>query len=61
MNNYTLTAFDKTGKKLLDEGFTAQNDEDAKGLAENKLDELGFSEMAHRCVSADARLVSFHR
>lgn len=56
-----LTVFSKTGEKLLDESFQAKNDEEAKGIGEKKLEEKGYSEHTHRCVTEDARLILFHR
>lgn len=61
MKNYTLTVFSKTGEKLLDESFTADNDDEAKSVGQKKLEEEGYSEYTHRCVAEDARLVLFHR
>lgn len=61
MGKYTLTVFEKTGETLLDESFEAKNDEEAKKIAKEKLAEKTYEEKTHRCVSADARLVLFHR
>jgi len=61
MKTYTLTVFDKTGEKLLDESFTAENNADAKTKGSARLVEIGFSEYTHRCVSPEAKLVLFHR
>lgn len=61
MDTYILTAFDKTGKKLLDETFTAENQEKAKELGKQLLLESGNAERTHRCVSSDGRLLLFHR
>ncbi|MDY0395999.1 YhzD family protein [Virgibacillus halophilus] len=61
MKTYVLTVFDKSGEKLLDENFVAENDEKAKEIGQSKLDEKGFTEHTHRCVSPDAKLVLFHR
>lgn len=61
MKSYVLTVFDKTGKKLLDESFEAENNDVAKQIGQNKLEEKGYSEYTHRCVSPDAKLLLFHR
>jgi len=61
MAEYALTVFSKQGEKLLDETFTAQNDQEAKSIGQTKLKEDGYEEHTHRCVSPDARLVLFHR
>ncbi len=61
MKNFTITAFSKNGDKLLDESFNASNDEEAKKTGRIKLEEAGYSDHTHRCVSEDARLLLFHR
>lgn len=61
MRNYTLTVFDPSGEKLLDETFTATNDEEAKEIGTAKLEKEGYSEHTHRCVTPDAKLLLFHR
>ena len=61
MKNYVLTVFSKKGEKLLDETFTADNDDDAKTVGEKRLEDEGYSEQTHRCVTEDARLILFHR
>lgn len=61
MKNYVLTAFTKSGEKLLDESFTAENDEQAKQKGKELLKKEGFEEHTHRLVTEDARLILFHR
>lgn len=61
MENYTLTVFESSGETLFDESFEAENDEEAKNITRDKLKEKGYEDKTHRCVSADARLVVFHR
>lgn len=61
MANYVLTAFAKSGEKLLDESFEAQTDEEAKAIGTKRLEEEGYEEHTHRCVAPNARLVLFHR
>ena len=61
MSEYMLTVFSKEGEKLLDETFTAANDEEAKELGNQKLAEKNYSEHTHRCVASSAKLVLFHR
>lgn len=61
MKSYVLTVFSKKGEKLLDEQFTAENDEKAKEIGKKRLEEEQYSEYTHRCVSPDARLLLFHR
>lgn len=59
MIHYNLTAFEHTGEKVVDEEFTAQNDEEAKAWTLRKLDNEGYSDLPHRCVTDNAKLVSF--
>lgn len=61
MRTYALTVFKQTGEKLLDETFTAENDDEAKKVGSARLAEEGYSDNTHRCVSPEAKLVLFHR
>jgi YhzD-like protein len=61
VKNYTLTVFDRSGEKLLDETFTAANDEEAKELGTAKLEKKGYLDYTHRCATPDAKLILFHR
>ncbi|GGA73312.1 YhzD family protein [Ornithinibacillus halotolerans] len=61
MRTYALTVFNKTGEKLLDETFKAENDQDAKKIGEERLEKEGYLEHTHRCVSPEAKLILFHR
>ena len=61
LKNYVLTVFERTGKTLLDETFSAQDDEQAKEIGLTRLSEEGYEAYTHRCVSPDGRLILFHR
>ncbi|MFD1017739.1 YhzD family protein [Thalassobacillus hwangdonensis] len=61
MKVYTLTVFEKDGTKLMDENFEAQNDDDAKKIGQNMLEDKGYAEYTHRCVSQSGYMVLFHR
>ncbi|NBJ69128.1 MULTISPECIES: YhzD family protein [Clostridia] len=61
MRDYTLTVFDSSGEKLLDETFTAASDDEAKEMGTSKLDQAGYLDYTHRCVTPDAKLILFHR
>ncbi len=61
MRTYTLTVFEKDGEKILDETFTAGNDEEAKITGISRLEKRNYSEYTHRCVTADGKLILFHR
>ncbi|MBA2874792.1 YhzD family protein [Thermaerobacillus caldiproteolyticus] len=58
---FTLTAFDKSGEKLLDEMFEAVNEEEAKKIGEQKLREHNCYDKTHRCTSSSGKLILFHR
>ncbi|RDW19876.1 YhzD family protein [Oceanobacillus chungangensis] len=61
MVSYFLTVFDQSGEKLYDESFIATNNSQAKEIGLRKLKELEFTEHTHRCVTADGKLLLFHR
>ncbi|WP_042224529.1 YhzD family protein [Oceanobacillus manasiensis] len=61
MRTYALTVFDQSGKKLLDESFTATSDDEAKTVGQARLDDTGYQEYTHRCVTPEAKLILFHR
>ncbi|CAH0223049.1 hypothetical protein SRABI96_02460 [Peribacillus sp. Bi96] len=58
---YKLTVFEPSGEKLLDESFTAENDEQAKELGQNLLNEKNYQDLTHRCTSPAGALLLFHR
>ncbi|MFD1739104.1 YhzD family protein [Bacillus salitolerans] len=58
---FTLTVFDKSGNKLVDENFEASSEAEAKTKGEQILTEKGFEEHTHRCVNASGKLILFHR
>lgn len=61
MNEYVLTVFSKLGEKLIDEAFTAENNDAAKTIAKQRLAEESYQEFTHRLVTANASLILFHR
>ncbi|WP_018662308.1 YhzD family protein [Heyndrickxia acidiproducens] len=61
MGVYKLTAFEPAGKKILDEGFEAKDDSEAKQIGERLLKEKGVYEKTHRCTSPKGELILFHR
>ena len=60
MRTYKLTAFEKTGKMIADETFTAENDEQAKEKGEDILKEKGLEDQTHRLASPAGKLLLFH-
>lgn len=61
MQTFTLTVFDPTGQKLLDESFTAPNSAEAKKTSELRLMEDNYHNHTHRCVTSDGKLILFHK
>lgn len=59
MKEYFLTVFSPSGEQLLNEAFTAANDEEAKETAAKKLAEGNYEEATHRLTSA-GKLLMFH-
>ncbi|WP_422122709.1 YhzD family protein [Planococcus sp. X10-3] len=60
MRTYKLTAFEKTGKMIADETFTAENDDQAKAKGEEILKEKGLEDQTHRLASPAGKLLLFH-
>jgi hypothetical protein len=58
---YTLTVFEKSGEKRLDENFEAANEKEAKKIGIDRLKEQNFHEKTHRCVNSSGKLILFHR
>ncbi|MFS0782986.1 YhzD family protein [Bacillus sp. 1P06AnD] len=61
METYKLTAFDSKGEKLLDEAFQAENDDHAKTIGQQLLEEKKVADVTHRCTSPRGKLILFHR
>lgn len=61
MANFTLTVFDKSGGKLLDETFEAADESEAKKIGGTRLKEEGYGQHTSRLTSSAGKLVLFHR
>ena len=61
MRTYNLTVFEKNGEKILDDTFTATNDEEAKIKGTSRLEKNNYHNHTHRCVTSDGKLILFHR
>ncbi|MBA9025279.1 YhzD family protein [Peribacillus huizhouensis] len=59
-NIYKLTVFESSGEKLLDEAFTAENDDMAKEIGQRLLIEKNYEQKTHRCTSSAGKLLLFH-
>ena len=60
MRTYKLTAFDQTGKQILDETFTAETDEEARDKGKVILEEKELLKQTHRLASPAGKLHLFH-
>jgi len=60
MKTYKLTVFEANGEKLIDESIQAGNDEAAKKLGEQLLQEKQLLEKTHRLTSSSGKLLLFH-
>ncbi|MDG4656751.1 YhzD family protein [Ectobacillus antri] len=61
MGVYTITAYEKDGKKLIDKTFEAASEAEAKRIGEQLLREHHVYEQTHRCTSASGKLILFQR
>ncbi len=61
MTKYTITVYEKDGKKLLEETFEAKDDHEGRQLGEKKLEENGYHSHTSRVTSEKGKLVHFHR
>lgn len=61
MKTYVLTVFEKSGEKLLDETFRANDDNEAKDIGEKRLKEENYESHTSRVTSPAGQLVLFHR
>lgn len=60
MRTYKLTAYEQTGKLILEETFTASSDEEACDIGRRLLEEKELSEQTHRLASPAGKLLLFH-
>lgn len=60
MRTYKLTAFEQTGKMIMEETFTAENDEQARDKGREILAEKELTDQTHRLASPAGKLLLFH-
>lgn len=60
MRTYKLTAYEQTGKLIMEETFTAENDEQAKEKGRALLEEKELTNQTHRLASPAGKLLLFH-
>ncbi|UTR09219.1 hypothetical protein MM300_15090 [Evansella sp. LMS18] len=61
MKKYFLTAYDKSGKHLINEAFEAADDKEAKEQGLKRLEEENLTENPSRVVRSSGGLVHFHQ
>lgn len=57
MTIYYLTVFETDGEKLLDEGFQAHSELEAKEISQQKLLDKNYSDKIYRCTTASGKLI----
>ncbi|MCJ1909286.1 YhzD family protein [Planococcus ruber] len=60
MRTYKLTAYEQIGKLIVEETFTAENDEQAKDKGRALLEEKELTNQTHRLASPAGKLLLFH-
>ncbi|AYC30180.1 YhzD family protein [Paenisporosarcina cavernae] len=60
MKTYKFTAFEPTGKLIVEENWEFASDEEAKEKGPDKLEEKDLSEKTHRLVNTAGKLILFH-
>ncbi|MBE1554918.1 YhzD family protein [Sporosarcina limicola] len=60
MKTYKLTAYEKSGKLITAESFTAATDDEAKEKGNAMLEEKNLLEQTHRLASPAGKLLLFH-
>lgn len=60
MKVYKLTAYESTGKLIIEETFEADSDEQAKEKGQHLLVEKNLLEQTHRLASPTGKLLLFH-
>lgn len=60
MKTYKFTAFEPTGKLIIEENWTFENDDEAKIKGEVSIEDKGLAGKTHRLVNSSGKLVLFH-
>lgn len=60
MKSYKFTAFEKTGKLIVEETWEFASDEEAKAKGQDLIDEKDFTDQTHRLVNNSGKLILFH-
>ena len=60
MKPYKFTAFEQTGKLILEETWNFESDIEAKAKGQDMVDEKDFTNKTHRLVNTAGKLILFH-
>jgi len=60
MKPYKFTAYEPTGKLILEETWEFASDDEAKEQGQVKIDEKDFTKKTHRLVNSSGKLILFH-
>lgn len=60
MEPYKFTAFEQTGKLLVEETWEFSSDDEAKKKGQEKIVEKKFAGITHRLVNSSGKLILFH-
>lgn len=60
MKPYKFTAFEKTGKLIVEETWEFASDEEAKAKGQDVIDEKELTNRTHRLVNSAGKLILFH-
>jgi len=57
---YKFTAFEQTGKLIVEETWEFASDEEAKAKGQEIIEEKNFENATHRLVNTSGKLILFH-
>ena len=57
---YKFTAFEPTGKLIIEETWEFGSDEEAKAKGQEMIEEKNFENTTHRLVNTSGKLILFH-
>lgn len=60
MKPYKFTAFEKSGKLIVEETWEFASEEEAKSKGQDKIEEKEFLNTTHRLVNTSGKLILFH-
>lgn len=60
MEPYKFTAFEQTGKLIIEETWEFESYGEAKAKGSEMIEEKGFAKTTHRLVNTSGRLILFH-